>query len=400
MRLIKLTAFALIACMLLPTSTFARKKKKVKKEAYVFTDIKRLPTTSVKNQYRAGTCWSWSTLSFMESEMIKMGKKPVDLSAIFVANRAYKDKGEKYVRLHGDLNFGAGGANVDILHVIKKYGIVPKSVYEGLNYGESNHVQGELDAVLKAYLDGVVKNRNRRLSTAWMKGFEGILSAYYGEIPATFSFEGKQYTPQSFAKERVGLNMDDYVLLTSFTHHPFYKTFAMEVQDNWLWGQMYNLPIDELMQVMNSAIDNGYTIAWASDVSEKGFRSSKGYAIVPLSSNKELADLEMGKWEKMSKRKKKAEKAALKFKELPVTQEMRQEAFDRWETTDDHGMHIVGTAKDQRGAKYFIVKNSWGEYGKYKGYFYASETFVKYKTMNIMINKNAIPAAIRAKLGL
>jgi len=401
MRLLRITALMLVAFMILPTASFAKKKKKKEKEEYVFTDLVRLPTTSVKSQHRSGTCWSWSTLSFIESEMIRTGKKATDLSPMFVVNKCYKDKAEKYVRLHGDLNFGGGGANIDIPYTIAKYGIVPLEVYKGLQYGEKNHVHGEFDAVLKNYVDGVIKNKNRKLSTAWMKGFEGILSAYLGEIPETFTYEGKEYTPKSFAKEYVGLDMDDYVLISSFTHHPFYKTFAMEVQDNWLWGQMYNLPLNEMMEVMNNAIDKGYSIAWASDVSEKGFKTRNGYAVVPMKSNKELAGLEMAKWEKMSKKEKAKKKAAFDHKELEITQELRQEGFDRWETTDDHGMHIIGKAKDQRGAEYFIVKNSWGEYnGKFKGYFYASEAFVAYKTMNIMIHKDAIPAAIRTKLGL
>lgn len=400
MKLIRFAVLILVISMIIPTESFADKKEKKEKEEYVFTDLVRLPTTSVKSQHRSGTCWSWSTLSFIESEMIRTGKKAIDLSPMFVVNRCYRDKAEKYVRLHGDMNFGGGGANVDIPYTIAKYGIVPLNVYEGLQYGEDNHVHGEFDAVLKNYVNGVIKNENKKLSTAWMNGFEGILKAYLGEIPATFTYEGKEYTPKSFAKECVGLNMDDYVLISSFTHHPFYKTFAMEVQDNWLWGQMYNLPLNEMMQVMDNAIDNGYSIAWASDVSEKGFKSTDGYAIVPLASDSKLAGLEMAKWENMSKKEKEEKKKELSHQELNITQELRQEGFDRWETTDDHGMHIIGKAKDQRGAEYFIVKNSWGEYNKYKGYFYASKAFVAYKTMNIMVHKNAIPASIRTKLGL
>ncbi|MGB5988941.1 MAG: C1 family peptidase [Marinifilaceae bacterium] len=401
MRLFKVAALMLIVCMVLPSTTFAKKKKKKEKKEYVFTDLVRLPTTSVKSQNRSGTCWAWSTLSFIESEMIREGKPATDLSPMFIVNRCYKDKAEKYVRLHGDLNFNEGGANVDIPYAIAKYGIVPLETYKGLEYGEKAPVHGELNAVLTNYVEAIVKNKNRKLSTAWMRGFEGVLSAYLGEYPSTFTYKGKKYTPQSFAKEYVGLDMDDYVLLTSYTHHPFYKTFAMEVQDNWLWGQMYNLPLNELMEVMNYSIDNGYSIAWASDVSEKGFKTRDGYAVVPMKANKELAGMEMAKWEKMSKKEKAKSKKAFDHKELAITQELRQKGFDNYQTTDDHGMHIIGKAKDQRGANYFIVKNSWGEYnGEYKGYFYASEAFVAYKTMNIMVNKNSIPAAIRTKLGL
>ena len=380
----------------------AQDAKSNQPKGYQFTDIKRLPATSVKDQARAGTCWSWSGISFFESEMIRMGKEPIDLSAMYIVRHAYSDKATKFVRLHGSMNFAVGGAFCDVMHVIKNYGIVPMDVYKGLNYGEPNHAFGEIDDVLAGYVNAVIKNSNKKLSTAWKKGFDGILDAYLGEEPEKFEYKGKEYTPRTFADEVVGLNMDDYVSLTSFTHHPFYSQFAIEVPDNWLWGMSYNLPIDELAQVMSNAIDNGYTFAWASDVSERGFQTSQpGVAVVPTTDTKEMSGAEIAKWEAMPK----GNQTPDAFRQGPapekeITQEMRQQEFDNYLTTDDHGMHVIGKAKDQNGTVYYIVKISWNQYNKFGGYFYASEPFMKYKTMNIIVHKNAIPKDIRKKLGI
>ena len=380
----------------------AQDAKSNQPKGYQFTDIKRLPATSVKDQARAGTCWSWSGISFFESEMIRMGKEPIDLSAMYIVRHAYSDKATKFVRLHGSMNFAVGGAFCDVMHVIKNYGIVPMDVYKGLNYGEPNHAFGEIDDVLAGYVNAVIKNSNKKLSTAWKKGFDGILDAYLGEEPEKFEYKGKEYTPRTFADEVVGLNMDDYVSLTSFTHHPFYSQFAIEVPDNWFWGMSYNLPIDELAQVMSNAIDNGYTFAWASDVSERGFQTSQpGVAVVPTTDTKEMSGAEIAKWEAMPK----GNQTPDAFRQGPapekeITQEMRQQEFDNYLTTDDHGMHVIGKAKDQNGTVYYIVKNSWNQYNKFGGYFYASEPFMKYKTMNIIVHKNAIPKDIRKKLGI
>ena len=380
----------------------AQDAKSNQPKGYQFTDIKRLPATSVKDQARAGTCWSWSGISFFESEMIRMGKEPIDLSAMYIVRHAYSDKATKFVRLHGSMNFAVGGAFCDVMHVIKNYGIVPMDVYKGLNYGEPNHAFGEIDDVLAGYVNAVIKNSNKKLSTAWKKGFDGILDAYLGEEPEKFEYKGKEYTPRTFADEVVGLNMDDYVSLTSFTHHPFYSQFAIEVPDNWLWGMSYNLPINELAQVMSNAIDNGYTFAWASDVSERGFQTSQpGVAVVPTTDTKEMSGAEIAKWEAMPK----GNQTPDAFRQGPapekeITQEMRQQEFDNYLTTDDHGMHVIGKAKDQNGTVYYIVKNSWNQYNKFGGYFYASEPFMKYKTMNIIVHKDALPKDIAKKLGI
>ncbi len=390
--------------ILFSVSLFAQDKKDTTEqvEGYKFTTIVDLPATSVKNQYRSGTCWSFSTISFLESEMLRLGRDSVDLSEMYAVRLCYSDKAIKYVRLHGALNFGGGGAFHDVTYVLKKYGMVPESAYKGLDYGQDNHVHGELDEVLKDYVEGVVKNRNRELSTAWHSGFDGILDAYFGKLPEEFEVDGKKYTPQTYAKEVVGLNPDDYVEITSYTHHPFYSTFAIEIPDNWMWDDVYNVPLDDLREIFHYALEKGYTIAWGADVSEKGFSFRKGIAIVPDADVKDMSDLERVKWEKMTKSEK--EKKLYNFdspvKEKVITQEMRQKAFDNYKTTDDHGMHITGMVKDQAGKIFYKVKNSWDTNNKYDGYFYASEPFVMYKTMDIMIHKDAIPKEIRKKLGI
>lgn len=393
----KVTFLMLSLCMAFATITTAQEKKK--EEGYKFTDLKRLPTTSVKSQDRAGTCWSWSTISFLESEMIRMGKDSTSLSPLFIVWNTYDGKADKYVRMHGNMNFGQGGASADVTWAIKKYGIVPLSVYSGLNYGEEVHVHGEVDDILKAYVDAVVKNSNKKLSTAWKHGYDGVLNAYLGEKPEKFNYKGKEYTPQTFAKEAAGLNMDDYISLTSFTHHPFYEQFAIEVPDNWIGEMSYNLPLNEMMDVLDKAIDNGYTFSWGSDVSEAGFARG-GLAVVPLADTKEMSDAEIAKWVKMPERDKNAELLKKPGKEKEITQDLRQKEFDNYQTTDDHGMHVIGKAVDQIGNKYFIVKNSWGKYGDYEGYLYASYPFVAYKTTSVMIHKDALPKELKKKLGI
>jgi len=378
-------------------------KKDKKPEGYVFEDVISLPTTPVKDQYRSGTCWSFSALSFLESEMLRLGKPEVNLSEMFVVWHAYSDKATKDVRLHGSLNFGPGGAFHDVTNVISKYGIVPESVYDGLNYGEEKHVHGEMDRVLKQEVDAVIENRNRKLTTVWHDAVDGTLNSYLGELPEEFEYKGKQYTPQSFASNYVGLDMDDYVEITSYTHHPFYSKFVLEVPDNWSWDKVYNVPLNELEEIIDYSLKNGYTVAWAADVSEKGFvTSNKGVAVLPAAPAEDMTNAEIARWDSLPQKEKEKELYELNqpVPELNVTQEMRQRAFDDYQTTDDHGMHIVGTAKDQNGDIFYKVKNSWGDYNKYDGYFYASKPYVRYKTMCIMVNKNAIPQSIREKLEL
>jgi bleomycin hydrolase len=411
-------------------------QEKGKKEGYHFSIVKEIPTTSVKDQFRSGTCWSFSGLGFLEAEMIRKGVPSVDLSEMFIVWHTYDEKAMKYVRLHGNLNFSAGGAFHDVTHVIKNYGIVPETVYDGLNYGEPKHVHGEMDRLLKSQVEGVIENKNKKLSMAWRESIRGTLDSYLGEIPTTFEYEGNTYTPMSFAQEYVGLDMDDYVEISSYSHHPYYSEFIIEVPDNWMWDKVYNVPLNDLQAIIDNAIEIGYTVAWAADVSEKGFSTSKkGVAVVPdvdwietkeqelvasadtavsnLTKNRQRGnmtpekdvyfdDAEIAKWENLSEKEKVEEiyKLEKPGPEKEITQEIRQEAFDNYSTTDDHGMLIVGKAKDQNGTSYYKVKNSWGEYNDYDGFFFASKPYIGYKTMSIMVHKDAIPKSIRKKLNL
>lgn len=393
----RLLLLAILACSL-GLGAFAQDEKETV-EGYVFTPLSEIKTTSIKNQHRSGTCWSFSGIGFLESELLRMGKPEVNLSPMYIVRTAYADKAEKYVRMHGSLNFGGGGAFYDVVAMIAKYGIVPMEMYQGLNYGEDMHVHGELDEVTKAYVDAVVKNPNRKLTTAWLNGFNGILDAYFGVLPTEFSYEGNAYTPKTYAQS-LGLNLNDYVYVTSYTHHPFHSKFIIEVPDNWALAEVYNVTLEELESIFDNAIDNGFPVAWASDVSESGFSWKDGIAIVPDTDSEELAGSDMARWTKMSKKEKSQKAFERPGKELKITQEMRQQDFDNYQTTDDHGMVLVGKAKDQIGNIYYKVKNSWGDGGKYDGFFYASKPFVLYKTMSIMVNKNALPKDIKKKLGL
>ena len=365
---------------------------------YEFTTVQENPITSIKNQYRSGTCWCFSALSFIESEIIRTKGESLDFSEMFVVGKSYRDRAVKYVRLDGHLNFAAGSSFGDVLHVIKDYGIVPQEAMPGMNYGTELPEQSELDAALKGYVEAIAKNPNKKLTTAWLNGFDGIVGAYLGEYPSTFTVDGKEYTPESY-RDYLGINFDDYVNLTSFTHHPFYSQFVIEVPDNWRWDAAYNLPIDELMEVMYNAIEKGYTIAWGSDVSEKGF-TRNGIAVMPVEKKKAVAGSDQEKWVGKAAEEKAEETKPELPEEMVITQELRQDGYDRKTTTDDHGMHIYGIAKDQNGTNYFMVKNSWGETGKYKGIWYASDAFVRYKTMNIVVHKDALPKSIAKKLGI
>jgi bleomycin hydrolase len=383
-------------------SAFAQDQEKSENEGFTFTMIKDLPVTQVKNQYRSGTCWSFSGISFLESELLRMGKGEYDLSEMFVVRQAYGEKAKKYVRFHGDFNFSGGGAFHDVTHVYKTYGMVPEKAYSGKVIGEENHIHGEMDAVTRAYVEAVVKNRNKKLTPVWSEGFEGIMDAYLGELPETFIYNGTEYTPQSFAEE-LGLNMNDYIEIGSYTHHPFYEKFILEVPDNWMLDEIYNLPMDEMMAVIDHAIENDYTVAWGSDVSEKGFSWKNGVAIVPDEDLDDLSGTEKERWEKLTDKEKKDALYSFEgpVKEKTITQEMRQEAFDNYESTDDHGMEITGTAQDQEGNLYYKVKNSWGEENHvYDGFFFASKSFVELKTIDIMVHKDAIPKKIREKLNI
>ena len=384
--LVVLTAGVLVAAQAQP-----RPAAPVNPKDYQFTTIKELPITPVKNQFRSGTCWCFSTLSFLESEIIKAKniKDPAqypDFSEMFVVRKAYYDKAIKYVRMDGFLNFAAGSDFGDVLEVAKTYGLISEKDYSGLQYGYDLPVQGELDAVLKGYVSAVVKNPNKKLTKVWPKGLDGILDAYMGVIP-----EDKIIAPDA-----LGINLDDYIGFTSYTHHPFYTAFAMEVPDNWRCTPSWNVPLDEFMSILDYAIDNGYTVAWGGDVSESGF-TRNGLAILIDEANKATSGSDQERWVGKADEKP-AEKPAIK--EVEVTQELRQQYYDEKTSTDDHGMHLYGIAKDQNGVKYYMIKNSWGVTGAYDGLWYMSENFVKGKTLNILVNKKAVPKEILKKIGV
>lgn len=402
MKLYLLWAAVFVATAAVAKGPAKEKEKKDKKaETYVFQDVKTVPVTSVKDQSRSGTCWSFSGMGEVESDLLVRGKGEHDLAEMWIVRNAYFEKAVRYVRMHGSANLSGGGTLNDVVYIIDRYGIVPEEVYPGLRYGTDRHVHGELDAVIKAYVDAVVENPNKSLSTAWQDGLNGILDAYLGPRPEKFAYRGKEYTPKSFAEE-LGIRSDDYVLLTSFTHHPFYEPFALEIPDNWNAALSYNVTIDDLRRIVDASLEKGYAVNWASDVSEKGFAYNKGFAIVPVAKVEEMSDSEKGKWTKLTEeelRKMTLDLSGM-LPEKTITQQMRQQAFDNYETTDDHGMLIMGVAEDQNGNQYYKVKNSWGDTGAYHGYLYASVPFVLYKSTGIMVRKDVLPEDLKAKLGI
>lgn len=368
---------------------------------FKFTDVKVVKTTPVKDQNKSGTCWCFSSLSFFEDELLRKTGKEYDLSEMFVVNHCYSDKADKYVRTDGKINFAQGGSGFDVPYVWERYGIVPEEAYPGLNYGEDGHSHYEMADILTSYVDAVVRNSSR-MTTAWKRGFDGVLSAYFGELPTTFTYEGKTYTPQSFAQS-LPIDMNDYVALTSFTHHPFYKPFGLELADNWLWKEYYNVPVEEMKEAVDNALDKGYSVVWAADVSEGGFKWRNGYAVLPKAKDKkDMTDSELARWVQLSDKDRDNQKYEIKgpVEEETVTQESRQEGFDRKKTTDDHGMVIIGKAVDQKGNKYYKVKNSWNTNQLYNGYFYVSEPYFLAKTIDIYLNKEAVPAKTLKALGL
>ena len=392
MRKLTILTIAIVSCL----GGFAQKDT----TGFVFTTVKENKITSVKNQNRSSTCWAYSALGFLEAELLRLNKGDCDFSEMFVVYHTMLDRAVNYVRLHGDASFSPGGSFYDVLYCWRHYGIVPdKAMPAGVMYGDTLANHSDLDAAAKAYVDVIAKSTASKISPLWRRPLEAIYETYLGKLPQEFTYKGKKYTPRSFA-DSFGLNMDDYVSLTSYSHHPFYEAFALEIQDNWRGARSYNLPIDELMQVMRNAVNTGYTIAWGSDVSEEGF-TRNGIAVMPdVKKGAELTGSDMAHWLGLSKADRRAELTSRPLPEMTVTQQMRQEAYDNWETTDDHGMLIYGLAKDQNGKQYFMVKNSWGLAGKYKGLWYASEAFVAYKTMNIVVHKNAIPKEILKKLNI
>ena len=377
-----------------------------KADSLVFTTVLENPVTSIKNQNNSGTCWSYSALAFLESEVLKKdpSKTDIDLCESFLVSKTYTDRADRNVRTHGDASFSQGGSFYDAIFCMDRYGLVPEGLmpYPITPYGDSLFNFTNFFPPMEAYIKAIATSNAKKINPIWKKDVQGMLDNYFGECPTEFEYKGKKYTPQSFVKDYLQLDPNDYVSLTSYTHHPFYSSFVLEIQDNWRWATSYNLPLDEFMRVMEESVKNGWTFAWGADVSEDGFsrRTGKNKCVATVPDTKATAGVgsDQSRWT--------GEKAGAKIAqsdaagEKVITQEMRQEGYDNWTTTDDHGMQIYGIAKDQNGKEYFMMKNSWGEYGPYKGFWYVSKPYVAYKTMNIVINKNAIPKDIRKKLGI
>ena len=375
-------------------------------DSLVFTTVIANPVTPIKNQNNSGTCWSYSALAFLESEVIKKDpkKKDSDLCESFLVSKTYTDRADRNVRTHGDASFSQGGSFYDAIFCMDRYGLIPEGLmpYPNTLYGDSLFNFTDFFPPMEAYIHAISKSDAKKINPIWKKNVQSMLDGYFGECPTEFTYKGVKYTPKSFVKDYLKLDPNDYVSLTSYTHHPFYSSFILEIQDNWRWASSYNLPLDEFMRVMDEAVKNGWTFAWGADVSEEGFsrRTGKNRCVATVPDTKATAGVgsDQSRWtgEKAGAKISQADAAGEKV----ITQEMRQEGYDNWTTTDDHGMQIYGIAKDQTGKEYFMMKNSWGEYGPYKGFWYVSKPYVAYKTMNIVINKNAIPKDIRKKLGI
>ncbi|MDD6594342.1 MAG: C1 family peptidase [Bacteroidales bacterium] len=375
-------------------------------DSLVFTTVIANPVTPIKNQNNSGTCWSYSALAFLESEVIKKDpkKKDIDLCESFLVSKTYTDRADRNVRTHGDASFSQGGSFYDAIFCMDHYGLIPEGLmpYPNTLYGDSLFNFTAFFPPMEAYIHAISKSDAKKINPIWKKNVQSMLDGYFGECPTEFTYKGVKYTPKSFVKDYLKLDPNDYVSLTSYTHHPFYSSFILEIQDNWRWASSYNLPLDEFMRVMDEAVKNGWTFAWGADVSEEGFsrRTGKNRCVATVPDTKATAGVgsDQSRWtgEKAGAKISQADAAGEKV----ITQEMRQEGYDNWTTTDDHGMQIYGIAKDQNGKEYFMMKNSWGEYGPYKGFWYVSKPYVAYKTMNIVINKNAIPKDIRKKLGI
>lgn len=370
-------------------------------QGYQFTEVVTVPATPVKNQAATGTCWCFATTSFMESELLRMGKGTYDLSEMFIVRQKYMNQLQDNYLRRGEGNIGQGSLSHTFMNAYRQVGIVPEEVYTGINYDSERHNHSEMVRYMQALADVAVKAKTR--SPEYYKLIDNLFDTYLGKLPEKFTYKGKEYTPKSFA-ESLGLNMDDYIELTSFTHHPYYVKFDVEVPDNWEHSLMYNLPLDEMMETVDHALTNGYTVCWDGDVSEKGFSFTNGVAINPeVKKVEDLSNTDRARFEKLGEKERLEEvfKFERPYPEVNVTPEVRQAGFESFVTTDDHLMHVTGITKDQNGTKYYITKNSWGtDRNKFGGYLNMSESFVRAKTIYVMVHKDVIPKAIKGKLGI
>ena len=369
-----------------------------KQEEKKFSTVVDIPTTTVKNQQSTGTCWCYAGISYIETELLRLGAPEIDLSEMYIVRLAYTQKAKRYFRVHGKGNYSEGGQAHDVLNVVKENGFVPETVYSGNRYGSDFHIHKEMVKSTKSMLDEIVKKPNRVITPVWEESVNGVLDTYMGKTPKTFTYEGTEITPAAYA-EKLGFNTEDYIEITSYNHHPFYEKVNLEIPDNWSDDLYYNVPMDEMMDVINYALNNGFSVCWDGDVSEKGFSHRNGYAVLPASKTADMTDSEIAKWEKDVKKAEK--KVSQKGKEPEVDQALRQLTFDNFETTDDHLMHLTGIVKDQNGTTYYKTKNSWADNSnKFGGYLNMSEAYVKLKTVAIMVHKDAIPKEVKKKLGL
>ena len=353
---------------------------------YVFSDVKNLETTSVKSQGSAGTCWSYSGNSFLETEMIRMGKQPVDLAEIYTARHVYLSKARNYILFNGNMGLGDGGETHDVLNIMRKYGAMPQSAYTLEDYGKGTVKSGEFQDKFKAILDEYIKNPSPTKGTSWVADINNYLDEKLGKLPTTFTYAGKEYNPQTFAKEVVGINPDDYIEFSNYKDSPYYQKMVLPVPDNWSYDQLYNVPMTELTDIIDYALDKGYTVAWSSDVSEPYFSWKNGVAFVP--------DLDL--YNITDEQRKTLFDGPMPEKD--INEDIRLEGLYSLYTTDDHAMQIVGSAKDQNGRTYYKVKNSWGETNDYKGYLYVTKAFVQLKSTGIVLHKNGVSKALKNKL--
>lgn len=385
----RLLTILIILGLLLPASTFAEGDEDEEKQVHEFELLHKVKTTPVKSQDRTGTCWSFATTSFVETELLRMGSGEYDLSEMFFVRKKYSPRAEMYIRLHGRFNFGPGGQAHDVMDVIKKCGFVTEEAYNGNNIDFDKHNHGEMSAVIDGMLDGVLKRKSKKLTPRWQEAYNKVLDIYMGEAPKEFEVDGKTVTPESF-RDQTGFNPDDYIEFTSYSHHPFYTTFPLEIPDNWTNSNYYNIPLEDVKKIFHYALENGYSIAWDGDVSEKEFSMKKGYAVVPVDEDENAKDEEEDDEDPKPE------------EEKVITDEMRQKTFDNFTTTDDHLMHLVGLYENQEGTKFYLTKNSWGtrpDRFKHDGYIYMSEAFTTLKMVAFMVHKDAVPQEIRDKFG-
>jgi bleomycin hydrolase len=365
------------------TALFAQKQ-----EPYEFKEIKRLPATSVKSQDQTGTCWAFSCASFLESEALRLGKSEANLSEMFVVRHIYRQKCENYVRRQGTAQFGEGGLAHDLLNAVKQYGIAPESAYPGRKDASKPLNHSQLEKGLKAMCDEfAAQGKAGKLSEKWLTKVDSVLDAEFGKVPLQFEVGGTMFTPVSY-RDFLGIQPDDYVSITSFSHHPFYSTFILEVPDNWANGQFYNLPVSEMMRCLNFSLQQGYTVEWDADVSNMGFSAGNGIAVVP---EKDWKDRSMADRQNAFK---------IWEPEKTVNQELRQQLFDKQVTTDDHLMHIVGMLDEAHGGDFYVVKNSWGEISDLKGYVNVSEAYMRLNTISFTVHKKALPTDVLSRLGI